>query len=55
MVIPGIGDKRYVVVENDGYALLIYPDSLIWPFVYPDISMGVFSLHTQYFPPVAAW
>jgi sensor c-di-GMP phosphodiesterase-like protein len=47
--VPGVTDKRYVVLENNGYALLIYPDGLISPFIRPDIALGLFSTQTHRF------
>ncbi len=41
--VPGLPGREYVVLEKDGYALLIYPDGLIAPFARPDLSLGLFN------------
>lgn len=47
--VPGVAENRYVVVENNGYALLIYPDGLIAPFARPDVALGLFNTRTHRF------
>ncbi len=41
--LPGVDDRSYAVMEKNGYALLIYPDGMIAPFVRPDLSLALFS------------
>lgn len=41
--LPGVPDRSYAVMEKEGYALLVYPDGMIAPFVRPDLSLGLFS------------
>ncbi|WP_269789515.1 EAL domain-containing protein [Stenotrophomonas sp. Iso1] len=41
--LPGVHDRSYAVMEKDGYALLVYPDGMLAPFVRSDLSLGLFS------------
>ena len=41
--VPGLPGREYVILEKDGYALLVYPDGLISPFARPDLSLGLFN------------
>lgn len=41
--VPGLPGHEYVILEKDGYALLVYPDGLISPFARPDLSLGLFN------------
>lgn len=47
--IPGLADRRYVLVEKEGYALLLYPDGLIAPFARPDLSLGLFNVKDSHY------
>lgn len=47
--IPGLGDRQYVLVEQGGYGLLLYPDGLISPFARPDLSLGMFSVKDRHY------
>ncbi len=41
--VPGLSGHEYVLLERDGYALLVYPEGLISPFVRPGLSLGLFN------------
>ncbi|MGH8053525.1 MAG: EAL domain-containing protein [Stenotrophomonas sp.] len=41
--LPSMPDHRYAVMEKEGYALLVYPEGMIAPFVRPDLSLGFFT------------
>jgi len=41
--VPGLPEREYVILEKDGYALLVFPDGLISPFARPDLSLGLFN------------
>ncbi|MCD9085149.1 EAL domain-containing protein [Stenotrophomonas sp. SY1] len=44
--LPSEPHRRYAVLAKDGYALLLYPDGLIAPFVRPDLTLGLFNPRT---------
>ncbi|MEG1679875.1 MAG: EAL domain-containing protein [Stenotrophomonas sp.] len=41
--LPGVHDRSYAVLEKEGYALLVYPEGVIAPFVRADLSLGLFT------------
>jgi len=41
--LPGVRDRSYAVLEKEGYALLVYPEGVIAPFVRADLSLGLFT------------
>ena len=44
--VPGLSDREFVLLEKEGYALLVYPDGLISPFARPDLSLGLFNVRS---------
>jgi sensor c-di-GMP phosphodiesterase-like protein len=41
--VPGLSDRRFTLLERDGYGVLLYPYGVIAPFVQEGTAVGIFT------------
>ncbi|MGV8961620.1 MAG: EAL domain-containing protein [Stenotrophomonas sp.] len=47
--VPGLPGQRFVVIERDGYGLLLLTETLTAPFAQNDVSLGIFGVASGHF------